>query len=334
MTQVRDLIEGQKATGRYLVSRKFLSQRRDGGDFLRLNLTDATGTVHAILWQDVASVLDTFQVDDIVEIRGQVHSYNGNLQIRLESVQRVDDDEIDWRDYQKSSPRHVREYLEEINRFVASVEDPYLQSLLQAFFEDKEFTGRFLRAPGGKRMHHDYLGGLAEHVVEVTRLCDFAAAQYPGLNRDLLIAGALLHDIGKVEEMYYQRSFDYTTEGRLVGHVNIGLVAVERVIAGLPGFPENYRQALAHCILSHHGLPEYGAPRTPMTPEALILHFADSMDSKYNSMVTWIRERPDGEKPGWTHLWPNGEVYVYFGASREPLTEDSPAEDPRHGLDK
>jgi 3'-5' exoribonuclease len=215
------------------------------------------------------------------------------MQLILSELKRVPEEQVHLADFLPETDRDISLMEQELHALVASLRDPDLQRLLNSFFCDCELIAQFRLAPAAKGMHHVYLGGLLEHSLSVAKLVEAIVPLYDNLNRDLLVVGALLHDVGKVREMSYIRSFDYTDEGKLLGHITIGVEMLQERIASLPGFPQELGMLLKHMLLSHHGQYEYGSPKRPKTMEATILNYLDDLDSKINGIRTHIRKEPD-----------------------------------------
>jgi 3'-5' exoribonuclease len=281
---VSELEANKVAVGTFLVQAKEIRQKKSGDPYLSLLLGDRTGEVDAKMWDNVAEVMDTFERDDFVKVKGLVQIYNNRPQLTVHKLQRVDDAAIEPGDFFPCSQRDPQEMVCELRGVVASVQEPHLHALLDAFLADERIVPRLMRAPAAKFIHHAYLGGLLEHVLSMCKLCRLVAGHYAGVDLDLLLAGAVLHDIGKIHELSYERSFGYTSEGQLLGHITIGLRMIEEKLAQMPEFPPRLRALLEHLVLSHHGALEFGSPKVPLFPEALLLHYLDDLDAKMECM--------------------------------------------------
>jgi 3'-5' exoribonuclease len=277
----------------FLVKEKILAMAKNGKPYLTLKLMDKTGELDAKVWDNADEVGALFDKNDFLAVRAKASVYLGKMQLILSELKRVPEEQVHLADFLPETDRDISLMEQELHALVASLRDPDLQRLLNSFFCDCELIAQFRLAPAAKGMHHVYLGGLLEHSLAVAKLVDAMAPLYEGLNRDLLIAGALLHDVGKVREMTYLRSFDYTDEGKLIGHITIGAEMLQERISSLPGFPVELGMLLKHMILSHHGQYEYGSPKRPKTMEATILNYLDDLDSKINGIRTHIRKEPD-----------------------------------------
>jgi len=284
----RDLVEAV-----FLVKDKVMAMAKNGKPYLTLKLMDKTGEVDAKVWDNADEIGALFGKDDFLAVRAKASVYLGKMQLILSELKLVPEEQVQLADFLPETARNIEEMVGELQALVASLRDPDLKRLLHSFFGDSELMAQFRVAPAAKGMHHVYLGGLLEHSLAVAKLVDAVVPLYDGLNRDLLIAGALLHDVGKVREMSYLRSFDYTDEGKLIGHITIGAEMLQERISALPGFPVELGLLLKHMLLSHHGQYEYGSPKRPKTVEATILNYLDDLDSKINGIRTHIRKEPD-----------------------------------------
>ena len=277
---VADLKPDTIITSYFLVSDKELRTTREGKPFLRLELGDRSGTVIAHLWQDAENLAATFSRDDIVKVQARVENYRNKLQLALDKVRRAEPGEVDLADYFAHTTEDVEDLYRRLSAHAAAVKNPWLNRLLASFLEDSLIAPRLKRAPAAKVMHHAYLGGLLEHVVSLCDLCRLVAGHYRELDADLLITGAVLHDIGKLEEFCYERAIYYSTEGQLLGHIVLEVEQVGRAMDAMAGFPAELKTLVKHLLISHHGQYEFGSPKLPMTREALALAFLDDLDSK------------------------------------------------------
>ncbi|MGA3210345.1 MAG: OB-fold nucleic acid binding domain-containing protein [Terriglobales bacterium] len=270
----------------FLVVSKQRKPKKNGGDYLAMVLCDRTGQIEAKMWDNIEQFANAFDADDIVNVKCYVNRYNGRPQLILLSVSRLEAVQVDFGDFLPKTSKNIDELWARLSELAASVAEPHLVALLQSFLGDADFAAAFRTAPAAKSLHHATIGGLLEHVVSLMNLCDRACGNYPAtlVNRDLLLCGAFLHDIGKIHELYYQRAFGYTTRGQLLGHMIIELEMLQQKIAGVQGFPDGLKTLLEHLIISHHGQYEFGSPKLPMFPEALMLHYLDDLDSKMESM--------------------------------------------------
>ena len=283
---VRDLtrFENQTVTGYFLAATRQQRTKADGSSYLSLTLADSTGQIEARMWE-IAGVGE-FAAGDVLKLRGQVCRYQEKLQIKIDKLKCAEKADYDLTDFLPKTPNDVSisALWASLTGYVSSLMDPHLRSLLQLFLDDPAVAGAWREAPAAKSMHHAWIGGLLEHVVSLLDLCERIAPQYPEVHRDLLLAGAMLHDIGKLRELHWERTFGYTVEGQLLGHISIGAGMIDEKIAQVPDFPPRLRTLLLHIILSHHGRLEYGSPKLPMTAEALLLHYLDDLDAKMQTL--------------------------------------------------
>ncbi|GAB4300448.1 MAG: HD domain-containing protein [Desulfuromonadia bacterium] len=311
-TYVADIRERDQITEVFLVKDKTIAMAKNGKPYMNLRLMDRTGEVEGKIWDDVDTLDARFTKDDFVRITAKASTYLGKMQLVISSLTRVDDDQVPLEEFLPRSSRTTEEMTRELASLVNSFANPYLKRLMQLFMADEQFMKGYVTAPAAKGMHHVYLGGLLEHSLSVARLIDLIHPLYPRLDRDLLMTGALLHDAGKVREMAYRRSFDYTDEGKLVGHITIGVEMIGDKIRGIPDFPPQLAILLKHLILSHHGEYEYGSPKRPKTLDAIALNFLDDLDAKMNGVTAHMdRDEPAGSE--WTAYHKLYDRYFYRG---------------------
>jgi 3'-5' exoribonuclease len=285
---VNELEPNRLITTSFLVHSKEIRQKKGGELYLSLLLGDRTGDVDAKMWDNVAEVLDAFERDDFVKIKGLTQVFHNRPQLTIHKIRRMDDSEIDFADYFPSSRRDPEEMWAELRQTVAGIANPHLRALLDALLDDPDIGARYRRAPAAKQIHHAYLGGLLEHVLSLCSLARATAPLYPYVDGDLLLTGVVLHDIGKIYELNYERGFSYSSDGQLLGHINIAMRMLAEKLRGLPEFPAPLRSLVEHMVLSHHGHLEFGSPKLPQFPEALLLHYLDDMDSKMECMRALI----------------------------------------------
>ena len=277
---VSELGVGERVDTNFLMRRCDLRTGRTGQAYLALEFADKSGYISARMWDNAAAASRAITEGDFVRVVGVVETYQGTPQLKVERLAPADPRHVDPGDYMPASKRDLDEMYAELQEVVEAIENPHLRQLLRAAFSDPEVASRFRRAPGGVRLHHAWIGGLLEHTLSVVGLARRAAEHYPSLDRDLLIAGACLHDLGKIWELSYEQSFDYTEEGQLVGHLLLETGWLGRLIDELDRFPPPLRSHLMHLLASHHGTKEHGAAMEPATREALVLHYLDDLDSK------------------------------------------------------
>jgi 3'-5' exoribonuclease len=333
MTQTKrqyagSLREHQEVSDLFQVLQKSLATGRTNKPYLRVTLGDRTGQVEARVWDGAAELEGRFAKGDIVRAQGRVTSYQGVLQLnveRLDPLPACDEGEICWTEFLPASTRPPEEMWAELRELLAEVRNPFLGDLLASFAADPDFRQAFLTCPAAKAMHHVYVGGLLEHTLGVVRLARTVGALYP-VNRDLLVTGSFLHDVGKVKELTYRTGFDYTDEGRFLGHIVMGARMVRERAEAIPGFPPALLLHLEHLLLSHHGEYEWGSPKRPKTLEALVLHALDDLDAKLCGAREWMA-RAEGTEGDWTGYWKALGRYHY----RPPLSGEAFGEEPFSG---
>ena len=294
MRYIEELREGEHVSGIYLCKNKVNAKTKVGKSYYSLSLQDRTGTLDGKVW-DLSSGIDHFEAMDYIQVDGDVTSFQGALQLNIRRIRKAREGEYDPADYLPVSPYDGKEMYQRLLGFVSSVKNEKVRALLESFFvKDADFVRRFQAHSAAKSVHHSFVGGLLQHTLRVTELCDFYCRNYPMLNRDLLIAGALCHDIGKVEELAPFPANDYTDDGQLLGHIVIGYGMLRERVAQIPGFPAKTASELYHLILSHHGELEFGSPKKPALIEAVALHYADNTDAKLQTMSELIGSAAPG----------------------------------------
>jgi len=277
---VTDLLNEQIITSFFLVHEKEVRSTREGRAYLRLELGDRSGTVEARMWEQFEGVADAINRDDFVKVQARVEVYRNRPQLAIVQVRLAKPEEIDIADYLPHTPGDVEKMWAELLGFAESIGNPWLKRLVLQLLTDPGVARCYKRAPAAKVMHHAYLGGLLEHVVSLCGMAKLVAAHYPELDVDLLLTAAMLHDIGKLEELCYERSIGYTTAGQLLGHIVMELETVTRAIDKIDGFPTPLKTVLQHLLISNNGEYEFGSPKLPMIREALVFHYLDDLDSK------------------------------------------------------
>lgn len=310
---IAELVEGEPVTSFFLARQVQVRQRKKGDPFLTLVLADRTGEVPAVMWDGAEQVAKELAEGDIVKVQGVLGAYQGERQLTLSRLRAAIPGEVSRDDYLPRSPQDSATLLARLRETVEGLQEPHLQQLLRDLLADATFVEALVSAPAAKTIHHAVLGGLLEHTASVTGLCRLLADYYPVVDRDLLLTAAILHDVGKIHELTWDQVFDYTDAGRLLGHITLGTILVERRIRAIPDFPEQLAQRLLHCILSHHGELEWGSPKRPKTLEALVLHYAEDMDGKINSFLGFSQSHPDPQHPGWTQFNKALDRYLHFG---------------------
>jgi len=291
--------ENKVITSTFVVVAKQIKPKKTGEPYLALTLGDRSGQLEAKMWDNVEEVLEAFEQDDFLKVKGLINKYKQRFQLTIHKLRKLGDSEIEFDDYLPKTTKDIDELWQTLTNFVTGFQNPHLKALVQAFMADPEIARAYRCAPAAKTLHHAYIGGLLDHVVSLFRSCDLVSRNYSQINRDLLLTGAFLHDIGKIHELTYNRSFSYTTKGQLLGHMIIELEMLQAKLAVLPGFPAELKTMLEHLIISHHGEYEFGSPKLPMFPEALMLHYLDDLDSKMEAMRAQFER--DGTLDGpWT----------------------------------
>ncbi|MFQ5893899.1 MAG: 3'-5' exoribonuclease YhaM family protein [Nitrospinota bacterium] len=305
MPWIAELDEGQRVVEFFLVRDKQVRLKRSGEEYLTLVLQDRTGFLNAVCWDEVATRKELVSVGEIIKVDGMVGLYNEELQLtvyRLRPVEERDHAEgLDPARFFPETDHDVEAMWRELLDHVAEVAQPDLRTLLERLCE--KHAEAFKTYPGAMEIHHSVLGGFLEHTLSVVKSCLYFASKYPDLDRDLLVAGAVCHDIGKLKELTIRPTFSYTEAGHLIGHVLLGRDMVHEVARTIDGFPEDLLLKLDHLIVSHQGEPAFGSPKVPMTREALVLHFADNLDAKVNIMQRHLAEDPtEGPFTAWHHV--------------------------------
>jgi 3'-5' exoribonuclease len=318
---VSELKPDQTINAPFLVHLKDVRQKKTGDPYLSLTLADRTGELDAKMWDNAAEVLDTFDRDDFIKVKGLVQVFQNRLQLTIHKLQRLADSDVAFADYFPASKRDPADMERELLGLIAAVTNPYLKSLLDSIFSDPRIMAAYRIAPAAKSIHHAYLSGLIEHVLSMASIARFTAAHYSNIDSDLLMTGVLLHDVGKIQELVYTRTFGYSDEGQLIGHIVMGVKMLDEKARAIPGFPPKLLTLVEHLILSHHGTLEFGSPKVPLFPEALLLHHLDNLDSKMEAMRQTI-DRDQRIEGVWTGYNPALERVVL---KRVKFLEDPPA---------
>ena len=276
--------ENENVTGYFALSSVSVRDRKQGGQYLALTLSDKTGSFDARMWEEFAGVVDTCLEGCYVKAQGQVSKYQGRFQITLSKLRLAAESEVDPADFMPATRFDVDAMWTELRGYVFAFANQDLQRLVFSFLDDEAIGRDYRVAPAAKVLHHAWLGGLLEHVLTLVRVCLATAPFYPEVDPDLLVTGAILHDIGKLHELHWKNTFGYTLEGQLIGHISIAQGMLREKVQTLAPFPERLRILVEHMILSHHGKYEYGSPKLPMTPEALLLNVLDDLEAKMQSM--------------------------------------------------
>ncbi len=320
---VRELEPNQVITSFFLVHQKEVRINRSGQAYLSLLLADRTGVLDAKMWEGAEEVIGVFAREDFVKVKGQVLVHRNRPQLNVHKLRRAEAGEVDIEDYFPHTERNIDQMWAELQTAVSAMSNAHLKALVASFLDDEEIARRYRRAPAAKSVHHARIGGLLEHVVSLLHLCRFTAQHYPYVDLDLLVTGVVLHDLGKVYELNYDRTFGYTTEGQLLGHITITLNLLQARAAAIPGFPPKLKTLVEHIILSHHGQQDFGSPKRPAFPEALLLHFLDNLDSKMECMRAAIAGDQNIEGC-WTSY--NAALESTVLNTKKFLSEEAPAE--------
>ena len=296
---VADITAGQDVASAFLLEDLRLGQTKNGKPFVGLKLRDRTGDMEARVWDRAEEFFQNFASGDVALVQGVADSFQNRVQLKVNQARHLDLAEIDQSHFQPASARNPEDMLEELKALAGTLNNPHLRGLLEDILTDPVLSVQLMKAPAAKRFHHAYLGGLLEHTLSVARTASAVAPFYPFLDRDLLLSGAVLHDLGKVREFDQGLTGDYTTEGRLLGHLVIGVRMLEEKLAGRPDFPDDLALLLKHLIVSHHGENELGSPKKPKILEGLALHLLDDLDAKMNGIGDYIDRHLD-DKTGWT----------------------------------
>jgi 3'-5' exoribonuclease len=318
-TFVSNIASGESVGDVFVLAEKSMGHKRDGNPFLNLLLADKSGQIKAVVWDNVPQIAASANAGDFVKIGATAGEYRGTLQLVVKSMTAVAADAVAPEDFLPASTRNADKMMERLKGLTDSMTSASLRALMNAFWADTDLVRLFKRAPAAKKMHHAYLGGLIEHTLSMALLADKVAGHYSGVDRDMLIAGAVLHDIGKVRELAYEFSIDYTNEGRLLSHIAIGLEMVNAKIESLEDFPAEQAALIKHMIVSHHGAREFGSPEPPKTIEAVLLNYIDEIDSRVNAIREFMAA--DEQGTSWTSYHRLLERQFYKGEAKEPDAE-------------
>jgi 3'-5' exoribonuclease len=310
-TYINQIKENENVDTFFLVKEKSSGTTKTGNAYLKLKLVDNTGEMEGRVWTSVENFAQSFEKDDFVHVKGKATSFQEHLQLNITLIERMAEETIDLSDFFPMAEKDTDEMFRALIQISERVKDQHLSRLLNLFWKDETFVERFKMAPASTWLHHTYLGGLLEHTLSLLQLVIKNATHYGGLNLDLLITASILHDLGKVDELSYHRTFDYSDEGRLLGHIILGLEKVEEKIRQIPDFPKEVSTLLKHLLLSHHGQYIWGSPKRPMTLEAVMLHYLDDMDAKINGIQQFLKNQtPDGSR--WSGYHRMFEQYFYM----------------------
>ena len=304
MRYINSLHEGETIRSIYLCKGKRSAETRNGKPYDNLLLQDKTGTLDGKVWDPNSNGIADYDEKDFIEVFGEVINYNGNLQLNIRQLRIPYEEEYTAADYMPTTEKSVEGMYEELLGYIKQVKNPYLQQVLQFYFvKNEEFIKRFKEHSAAKSVHHGFSGGLLEHTLSVTKLCEYFVGAYPILNKDLLFTAAICHDIGKTKELSSFPDNDYTDEGQLLGHIVIGVEMMDDAIRTIDGFPAKLAGELKHCIVAHHGELEYGSPKKPALAEAVALNFADATDAKMQTLTELFKDKDTTEWLGFNRLF-------------------------------
>jgi 3'-5' exoribonuclease len=314
MQTIATLKEGDWVEETYLVTSKQISTAKNGVIYLSLKLSDKTGEIDGRLWDNADEVSGRFEREDFVRIKGMASIYQGSMQIKMKTLEKVDDSRVDIANFLETSSRNIDEMVMELRTVAAALSNEYLRQLMNAFLDDQSFMASFKRAPAAKTLHHNYIGGLLEHIVELVALARDVAKHFPSIDVDLLTVGAFLHDVGKVKELAVRKSIEYTTEGRLIGHISLGYEMIVEKVGTIPAFPAELTLLLKHIMLSHHGEYEFGSPKRPKIQEAIVINYLDDLAAKISNFRGTLKKENVAEGT-WTAYSKMHDRYLYRQAS-------------------
>lgn len=304
MIFIDGLCEGETIRNVYLCKGKRSAETRNGKPYDNLILQDKTGTLDGKVWDPNSQGIADYDEKDFIEVFGDVINYNGNLQLNIRQIRKAEEGEYNPADYMPTTEKSVDGMYEELTAYIRQISNKYLRQVLEFYYiKDEAFIKKFKAHSAAKTVHHGFSGGLLEHTLSVTRMCDYFATSYSILNRDLLLSSAILHDIGKVKELSDFPDNDYTDEGQLIGHIVIGVEMINDAIRSIPGFPEKLAHELKHCIVAHHGELEYGSPKKPALAEAVALNMADSTDAKLQTLTELFKGKTGTDWLGYNRLF-------------------------------
>ncbi|XPS84133.1 YhaM: 3'-5' exoribonuclease [Desulfosarcina variabilis str. Montpellier] len=306
---VSELVAGDAVDDVFLLAERNVAHKKDGNPFLNVTLADRTGQVKGVVWDQVERILAAAAEGDFVHVRAQVGEYRGNLQLVVKDMAGVPADQVDAADFLAATTRDVTKMMDRLQEMTGRMQDPHLAALFALFWQDADFVSDFMRAPAAKMMHHAYIGGLLEHTLSMAVLAEMVGSHYSGVDRDMLLAGVILHDVGKLRELEYTSRIDYTDQGRLLSHIVIGLAMLDEKLKQVPDFPETKAHLLKHMLVSHHGERAFGSPEPPKTIEAVLLNYIDEIDSRVNSIREFVAK--DTSEGNWTSYHRLLERHLY-----------------------
>ena len=304
MRYINTLVEGETIRNIYLCKGKRSAETRNGKPYDNLILQDKTGTLDGKVWDPNSNGIADYDEMDFIEVFGDVISYNNNLQLNIRQIRKAYEDEYVAADYMPTTEKSTDSMFEELIGYVKKIDNDYLRQAVEYYFvNDEAFIKTFVGHSAAKTVHHGFAGGLLEHTLSVVKMCEYMVSAYPILNKDLLYAAAICHDIGKTKELSPFPTNDYTDDGQLLGHIVIGVEMISDAVRSIPGFPEQLASELKHCIVAHHGELEYGSPKKPALAEALALNFADATDAKMQTLTELFKDKKNNDWRGYNRLF-------------------------------
>lgn len=304
MRYINTLVEGETIRNIYLCKGKRSAETRNGKPYDNLILQDKTGTLDGKVWDPNSNGIADYDEMDFIEVFGDVISYNNNLQLNIRQIRKAYEDEYVAADYMPTTEKSTDSMFEELIGYVKKIDNDYLRQAVEYYFvNDEAFIKTFVGHSAAKTVHHGFAGGLLEHTLSVVKMCEYMVSAYPILNKDLLYAAAICHDIGKTKELSPFPTNDYTDDGQLLGHIVIGVEMISDAVRSIPGFPEQLASELKHCIVAHHGELEYGSPKKPALAEAPALNFADATDAKMQTLTELFKDKKNNDWLGYNRLF-------------------------------
>ena len=304
MRYINTLVEGETIRNIHLCKGKRSAETRNGKPYDNLILQDKTGTLDGKVWDPNSNGIADYDEMDFIEVFGDVISYNNNLQLNIRQIRKAYEDEYVAADYMPTTEKSTDSMFEELIGYVKKIDNDYLRQAVEYYFvNDEAFIKTFVGHSAAKTVHHGFAGGLLEHTLSVVKMCEYMVSAYPILNKDLLYAAAICHDIGKTKELSPVPTNDYTDDGQLLGHIVIGVEMISDAVRSIPGFPEQLASELKHCIVAHHGELEYGSPKKPALAEALALNFADATDAKMQTLTELFKDKKNNDWLGYNRLF-------------------------------
>ncbi len=317
---VNEIKENEKVESTFLVKQKSISFTKTGKPYLNLTLIDKTGEINGKVWEQAESLSKLFKKDDFIKIKSSSVTYQNSLQLNISAITLCPTSEIDITGFLPQAKNDIEQTFLKLKTIIEEVRNPHLKQLLDLFMADEQFVRLFKTSPAAKNLHHVYLGGLLEHTLSVSNLILQVCEHYQGLNLDLLLTGGILHDAGKIHELTCSRSFDYSDQGRLIGHITLGVEMIDEKIRLIPDFPRELAIELKHLIISHHGEYQYGSPKRPKTVEALILYYLDDLDAKVEEIQSFIQQEQENQSKcaGYHRML---ERYIYKSLQNDSESE-------------